>query len=793
MKKVVSEEYRDQAFKAFCSAIVLTGSLFLPCVELFSRNGGEFTFSMLQLFKVGSLVTGLVTFLLWMLLMTCWNWKHFDFLNGLCLATATAIWLQNVSSSLFLGEMDPLQADLSLFLLILMVSNAILLLTPFLLFFWKRKWCYRQHWKLTLILLAPQIVTATRQAVTFKKPEYGFYQYSLCEEQKFSFASQENIIVLVVDAMGEYIFREAWEKYPDLHCSLKDFTCFDRMVSPVPGTPWAIPAMLSGLNYQGCDTQETGENHAKYLKQACWSENSLLLNFRKLGYYTDAYPFILQTVCYDPELLNNVGIRTDHQQSHKIFMDTLYRQFTPLFLCPLLNNPYFLLTDPFVAPHNSAGCREKKPHDCVFYQQLNEQARIGEFSKGFKYLHLQGAHAFVQTNENLEISRNTNVVRQLRGSLKNLELLITKMKELGIYDQAMIVVTGDHSERYTPEIVSLIKRPGETHEQMQFNSLPGKISDLAGTVLAEKNLRPKELSLFSAAAVASSGESRLSGRPVCIPISNWKKCNSEDSALSKFNASNEPFYIKDKSIQISVPKDQQPIEVTFKVQNVHSGEIWESESCSPAQMDIAPAFYQLTPVGLPDGDYVLMKVNLFRMESESYWYDTPHEEQHRCSYYPCFLVLRQGQPSFCERCPGITPRPMQINEKIVFKAMENYPQLVIPEKASCSTLGLRFGENSILEVILPESKKDMAIRMEMKFLAANEGHLELYNDNYLLCSREVTPTSFEPFSVEFNLPGQALDNNRLKLHFRFIRKFKNRDRAARNKVHLASLQLIEKG
>ena len=162
-------------------------------------------------------------------------------------------------------------------------------------------------------------------------------------------------------------------------------------------------------------------------------------------------------------------------------------------------------------------------------------------------------------------------------------------------------------------------------------------------------------------------------------------------------------------------------------------------------------------------------------------------------YYPRFLVLRRGQPSFCEQCPEITPRPMQINEKIVFKALENYPQLVIPEKATCSSMGLRLDEDSILEVLLPECKKAMSIRMNMKFIAANEGHLELYNDNNLLCSIETTPANFEPFSVEFNLSGQASENHRLKLHFHFIRKFTNRDRAARNKVHLTSLQLIEKG
>ena len=715
------------------------------------------------------------------------NWKHLDKLNALVLATGCTLWLQYAFFSKFFPDVNPIPYDINSFLLFFMFVHAFLLLIPSVLFFWKRKWCYQHHWQLAIIILAPQILPAAFKLATYSKPNYDFYDYQICEENKFTFASEENIIILVVDAMGEHIFREVWKQYPEVQQSFKDFTCFDRIISPLPSTSYAVPAMLTGVNFEGDYRLAEPTQHAKYLKQASNSENSLFLNFKKLGFHTDAYPFILQTISYCPTLLDNVAHRDEHQQSAHLLLDGVFFRLLPGFLKPLLGNSYLQLTDPFVKAQGTDPDDKNMPYDRIFYNKLKNTAKTGSFSKGLKYLHLQGAHAFIRVNENLEYNFNTDYIRQLRGSLRNLELLIEKLKELNIYDQTLLVVSGDHSEQYTPETVSLIKRPGETHEQMQFNSLPCQISDLPLTVLAEKKLRPSEMSIFSHAPVPSTGETRDSNLPSYFPIGNWKK-NFERLDLDPQNLTlNEmPFSSVKNQMHILVNKNLPlPYTVFFLAKDLHSGERWESEHSTPNPDECLPTFYQLSLTGIPDGDYMICQRKKIKKN------DMHEEEYLESSYFPEFLLLRNGMPSFSKNYPGLTPRPLRINEKIVFDAMQPYPQLELPEQSVPTRHYLCLIENEIMGIYLPQSNTPLALQFKMKIMLQNSMTLELFHEGILLHSQTLSPENMKLLSFEFVLPDELSNLSKLNLQFRLVRKRQNRERDYLHKINITSLQLME--
>ncbi|NMA20099.1 MAG: hypothetical protein GX927_05930 [Lentisphaerae bacterium] len=795
MKMQTSSEFRRSSLAALCSSVVIAGSLVLPCIELFCSNRAEFTFGLGRVLLISAAFAVFVILLLWPLQMLFRHCKFFDTLIALMLATGAAIWLQYAFYSEIVPDLSSDQVGFTPIVLLFMLFNLLLLLLPYALFLWQKKWFVRHCLEVTVIILAPQLLPVVWKMATYTQPNYDFYEYTIDEDEKFTFAKEENVILLVVDAMGEYIFRQVWQKYPELRQSLKDFTCFDRMVSTVPSTSYAVPAMLSGINYSGNHLEDGEAKHAEYLKMACWSENSLLLNFKKLGWHTDAYPFILQTVCYSPELLDNAVIRNDHEQSNQLLLDVLFSRMTPLFLKFLLKDSYLMLTDPFVTPLESSAVSMDDPYDWTFYQQLGKRAAIGTFDKGFKYLHLQGAHAYIRTDEHLEYTYNTDVVRQLRGSLKNLELLIEKLKELGLYDQALIVVSGDHSERYTQETVTMIKRAGETHEQMQFNSLPAKLSDLAGTVLAEKKLRPVQLSLFSYPPVISTGETRLSVIPTILPVGTWsKKADATDPFQEELVLSDMNFVTEKDCLRIPVSGNKElPTEVLFMVQHLHNKEIWQTESVALREDSLPPNFYQLSLEGLPDGDYILFQVDKYTVQDTSFTNEiSTTSDSYNIAYFPHYLILRNALPSFSKRYPGIIPRPMTINEKIVFEAMKPYPQLIIPDDSTRTRFGLRLKENSTLEVLLPEAEKRLSLLLDMKIITPNGLTLEIYHDRKLLHSQAVKPANKEFFPVEFSLPADVVASRNAKLQFRIVRKFLNREKRTAYKILLSSLQLKEK-
>ena len=133
--------------------------------------------------------------------------------------------------------------------LLLSSVHLILLALPFIVAWRLRARLAPRACKLALVLLLTQAVVLGNALAHYHEPTYDFKEYAFSETEKFTFGQQENIIILVVDCMGEGICKEVLDKFPELKDSLRDFTCFDRMTSPLPWTMYAVPAMLTGIDF----------------------------------------------------------------------------------------------------------------------------------------------------------------------------------------------------------------------------------------------------------------------------------------------------------------------------------------------------------------------------------------------------------------------------------------------------------------------------------------------------------------------------------------------------------------
>ena len=65
-----------------------------------------------------------------------------------------------------------------------------------------------------------------------------------------------------------------------------------------------------------------------------------------------------------------------------------------------------------------------------------------------------------------------------------------QLKELGLYDDAVIIVTGDHGMHSAPDNMPIfyIKQAGEHHDEMQHSSAPIHHSDYLATCLKASGL-----------------------------------------------------------------------------------------------------------------------------------------------------------------------------------------------------------------------------------------------------------------------------------------------------------------
>ncbi len=408
--------------------------------------------------------------------------------------------------------------------LLLAIIHCLLLALPFVVAWLYRNFLSRHAVRLSWVILLSQAVVMMNSIAHYKEASYDFKQYTFSEKGKFTFGSQENIIIMVVDCMGEGICKEVLDKYPDFKESLRDFTCFDRMISPLPWTMYAIPAMISGINFPRKDFRiPSDDDHATYLANACKADSSLFIALQKKGFRTEGYPFLLPTISYSPDVLDNSTRLYITQRKTALYKinEQLNKKLCPFFLMPLfpsLNSlPFLIFTD-----QHPLGFRET--FDQTFNRHLREESIIGKHPAVFKYLHLQGAHETITIDENMNRTSNGLKYNQLRGSLRNFELLLQQLKVLGLYDNATILLVGDHTECYDIQNIAFVKRRHEHREAMAFNSVPCQISDIAGFILKEYGIPTDLPSLYDQPPVWSDGAVRPE-QTRYVDFSPWSPCS----------------------------------------------------------------------------------------------------------------------------------------------------------------------------------------------------------------------------------------------------------------------------
>jgi hypothetical protein len=757
-----------RAVAAISSGLLIASTVILSALDLYCHNAGEFTF------RLTTILPWL--FFVWMSLLLAvvgpqllvLRWKYFSVVNAAYMAFGAAIWVQCMCLSDMFPDISFFDPDTRETFYFFAFFNIALFLGLLGVAIWKNQWVSRYAWKLSSIVILAQLLPVAHQAMTYAEPEYNYFEYTINEDREFTFASRENVVVLVLDCMSESLFKKALHDYPELHESLRDFTCFDRMESPVPRTMYAVPAMLSGMNYEGKIDEDGAEEHYRYLLRAMHSPGSLPVNFKKSGYRCEEYPYILQTISYSPELLDNVEPRREHKQSVDYFADTLVLKIIPFFVRPLVFDSYLSLTDRFITPHKGLIVNADQAHDAVFFRRLKSEFRLGDFEKGFKYLHLQGAHKPIKTDENIDLNQNTDAVRQLRGALRIVETLLEKMKDAKIYEDAVIVVTGDHSEQYTPEVATLIKRPGDHGAGLRMNAVPCQIADIAGTVLAAKALAPPEASIFSRPPVASTGMRAGGAAPIVLYAGSWRKREPLEPIPS--DPLDTTFQFKKGRLEIFRPCGEigQPCTLKFIARDLASNEEWETagvESSGPN----GPEVFHTDFNGLSDGIYRLYVCSGTVPTPGSF--DVLPQVDIQC--FSRFVKIEAGAVSFHARVPGLRPRPLQLNETIELQAMQPYPQLEYSDDCTFSSQYMRLSSASALRIYVPGGDDPLSLKMELNVISQYPAQFFLFDSGAVVNSMPLSSGQTQ-LAAEFSIPRDARQRGVLDLRFLIENRYKNR-------------------
>jgi hypothetical protein len=412
---------------------------------------------------------------------------------------------------------------------------------------------YRRAKTLSLLILSIQLLVASFFVIN--QPELpSFKKFQIDPFKQFDFSNRKNIIILVLDTFQSDIFQEIIDQYPAYKNYFKDFTYFRNTTGGFPSTYAAIPFMLTAQYYTNSQPIQS------FIADAYSSPSSIPHELLKLGWEVDFFPSVRKSIFFDPTLVSNIRARKYEVNKNKLaylFDITLFRYLPHFLKREIYNGENWFLTrwgrksdntnllddvdlndnerQAFLerrrARHSSPRIRrirrlgkpilQKSVHvnlDVKFVSNFLKRAVVMNEKNVFKFYHWRGIHEPIQINANLEPvnlpSNRANVIDMARGELKLVHLFLEGLRELGVYDNTLIFILGDHGNAYgmyglrLPSTMTdiqsgggsipkgvlesgipllLVKRPGN-QGNLEINDAPASQADISATVFNDLGL-----------------------------------------------------------------------------------------------------------------------------------------------------------------------------------------------------------------------------------------------------------------------------------------------------------------
>ena len=331
----------------------------------------------------------------------------------------------------------------------------------------------------------------------------------------FSFSSSSNTVHIVMDGFQSDIFAEIVDNYPDrdVRGELRGFTFFAEHLGVYPYTQLTMPAMLSGKLYRN-DIPVDDFVHNTL------QGNTILNAAFKAGHEVDiAAQISLANIYGIGNVSHTYGITpSDHVSARDYTLNDAARlidlalfRVVPHFAKALVYRDQLWVFQGRIRAESYLQLQYFS--DLAFLRQLAEKMSVSRDMPVYKLIHVMLSHRPTVGNEQCEydgqhsLSR-ANVTKQARCGLLAVLDVLHRMKELGIYDESLIVLMGDHGAWVPVDTlrngdakaadvdamtvamampVLAIKRPGDDAE-FQVSTAPTSIVDIPATIDGILNL-----------------------------------------------------------------------------------------------------------------------------------------------------------------------------------------------------------------------------------------------------------------------------------------------------------------
>ncbi len=452
--------------------LAFTLCVFAP-VDLYCSNADEFWFALGDL-APGLLLAALAVFLLVTAAAVFLPPRASVAFRAVVYAVSFLAYLQGNLLVIDYGTLNGRQIDWQAYTLRYVLDAllwaAVIALFIFLMFRFRKKF-RRIVEAAACVLLVTQVVSL---GVFFVQGRAGRGQEAnayLSREGEFTLSEKDNTVVFLLDAFDSHLMADLLESGPDrIGELLPDFTFYPDTVGGAGRTRYAIPYIFSG------DTNRDPQSYAEYIARA-YAASPLMSELASGRYDSRIFSVSHYVDCTRSDAIDNAESGIPKPASRlglaKQFMKLVAFRYLP----SAASRFFWMYTGDFEKLKSTDVKAEYALDDETFHRALEEEGLtpVAE-PAAFRFYHLHGPHEPYTMDEGgwkSETGETTEEIQAI-GSLKIVADYLDKMKAMGLYDRAAVIVMADHgfsahsSVEQTP--LFMVKLPGESH--------PFAVSDL---------------------------------------------------------------------------------------------------------------------------------------------------------------------------------------------------------------------------------------------------------------------------------------------------------------------------
>lgn len=303
-----------------------------------------------------------------------------------------------------------------------------------------------------------------------------------------SFSSENNVVFFLVDRFDAKYYREMEATDPDFFENLDGFTYFDDYTSLYCRTYPGVMSILTGKEY---DPVKSKAANFKEIYSDGGHMRALYDKGYEINVYTEQSYVYTDASVFEGYVSNISGVNEYYIDSKPALCYDMIRLSLSQYLPIAAKNAVGYMSTP---EFNAHAIYKTDEDDVFIVNEESTEALYGRVSdaqfnkvetKGrFTFIHLYGCHDVNKSN-----------IENVKNTFKLINEYLDNMKSLGIYEDATIIITGDHSAALSDS--KLIGEANKRDDGTRVTAMLFKKSGDAGVPLKRSNAQISQDELWA--------------------------------------------------------------------------------------------------------------------------------------------------------------------------------------------------------------------------------------------------------------------------------------------------------